>query len=40
MHARGHIALRGYIWLVLIPTVDAKQANFVIMFFFGKHLGN
>ena len=27
--------MRGHIWLVLIPTVDAKQANVVIMLFFG-----
>ena len=33
----GTLLLRGHIWLVLIPTVDAKQANVVIMLFFGKH---
>ena len=34
----GTKLLRGHIWLVLIPTVDAKEANVVIMLFFGKHL--
>ena len=34
----GTKLLRRHIWLVLIHAVEIKQANVMIMLFFGKYL--